>query len=168
MLVGSNKIVSGANSFQESSTVFGIDRATRNSRLYALYRYWKAVHDRLGATPEAQIDPIDVAAFGLVGNVHQIDLRPSDPTEFRFDLYGIGVPMGGDFTGERVVSVPTGAISRSIAEEYREIGAAGIAHFSRCERVYNGSRLTYERLCLPLGEPDRPASGLFVACAWND
>jgi hypothetical protein len=68
------------------------DTLTTSSPLDDLFQYWRWLR---GATAcrIADLDAAQLIRACTIGRLHIVDVRSSDPGEFRFDLVGYGVPF---------------------------------------------------------------------------
>ncbi len=165
MLSRVKRVSEGDNLYAASSAIFGLDRSIEDGNLRWLYDRWQAIYlgrDHVGIE---DIDPLELSERGLMGYVHLVDVRPDRPDGFVFEAYGRAVPLGGgrDFTGRPVVSHPLARFGEEFAREYWEIKHLGVPAFSDCVRVFDSSRLDYQRLVLPLSRRDAPVDRLLVA-----
>ena len=131
-----------------------IDTAVGNPTIVELYELWQQAFNKNNAMPLAT-DVMELSADGLPKHAANLLFLASEGDDFRYLFYGadnhrhLAVDMAG-----RMVSEIDGEVGEFLMSTYREVAARKMplytVHYSnRAESV-----LTWERLILPLREPD--------------
>ena len=130
-------------------------------------RYIKdAVHlqdralDRHTACRLADLDVTQIMRAGIIGRLHVVDVRSSDPGDFRFELAGDVVPFKpppGPST------LPVAIYADATVRDYNTVRLTGAPRLQRiCGRL-EGVCYHYTRLILPFLDKNRRVSHLVVA-----
>jgi hypothetical protein len=131
----------------------------RNDSLSYLYNYWCG----LRAQTECQlsnIDPVHLMRAGVIGKLHIVDVRSSDPGEFRFDLFGYAVPMGRP---ERPRALPVAIYADATIRDYNTVRLTGVPRLQRVRARLGGISHHYTRIILPFLDAKGGISRLLVA-----
>jgi hypothetical protein len=123
------------------------------------FQYWQWLR---GATAcrLADLDVTQIMRAGIIGRLHVVDVRSSDPGDFRFELAGDVVPFKpppGPST------LPVAIYADATVRDYNTVRLTGAPRLQRiCGRL-EGVCYHYTRLILPFLDKNRRVSHLVVA-----
>ncbi|HZB92972.1 MAG TPA: hypothetical protein VE397_16105 [Stellaceae bacterium] len=132
----------------------------RDDSLGSLYRYWSDLR-AAGACRFSNIDTVQLARAGIIGKLHIVDVRSSDPRDFRFELFGYDVSIGRYYESPR--AHPVGIWSDRLMRDYNTARLTGAPrlHRVRCRLGDTGHHFT--RLILPFLDKRGRVTRLLVA-----
>jgi hypothetical protein len=129
------------------------------SSLGHFFQYWQWLR---GATTcgLSDLDVTQVMRAGIIGRLHVVDVRSSDPGDFCFDLTGYAIPL----QGPRVMRAHQFAIyADTTLSDYNTVRLTGAPRLQRIRAHLGSVGYHYTRLILPLLDKRRLVSHLAVA-----
>jgi hypothetical protein len=123
------------------------------------FQYWQWLR---GATAcrLADLDVAQIMRAGIIGRLHVVDVRSSDPGDFRFDLMGNVVPYNPPSAPSKLrVAIYADATVR----DYNTVRLTGVPRLHRIRGHLDGFHYHYTRLILPFLDKKHRVSHLAVA-----
>jgi hypothetical protein len=132
----------------------------RADPLGSLYQYWSDLR-AAGACRFSNIDTVQLARSGIIGKLHIVDVRSSNPQDFRFELFGYDVSIGRYYESPR--AHPVSIWADSLMRDYNTVRltAAPRLHRMRCRLGEVAHH--YTRLILPFHDKGARVTRLLVA-----
>jgi hypothetical protein len=131
----------------------------RNDPLGYLYQYWRGLRSETGCQ-FSNIDTVHLVRAGIIGKLHIIDVADSDPSEFRFELFGYAVPLG---RYEKPRSHPVAIYGDSVLRDYNTVRLTGVPRLQRIRGRLRDVSHHYTRLILPFMDVHDRVTHLAVA-----
>jgi hypothetical protein len=131
----------------------------RNDPLGYLYQYWRGLRSETGCQ-FSNIDTVHLVRAGIIGKLHIIDVADSDPSEFRFELFGYAVPLG---RYEKPRSHPVAIYADSVLRDYNTVRLTGVPRLQRIRGRLRDVSHHYTRLILPFLDVHGRVTHLAVA-----
>lgn len=117
-----------------------------------LYRYWLDLRGA-GSLQFSNIDTVHLARAGIIGKLHIVDVSSSDPSDFRFELFGYAVPVGRYETPR---SHPVKIWTDGLLRDYNTVRVTATPRLQRVRSGLGSVKYHYTRLILPvLGKASR-------------
>jgi hypothetical protein len=131
----------------------------RDDPLGYLYQYWRSLRSEAGCQ-FSNIDTIHLVRAGIIGKLDIIDVAPSDPGEFRFELSGYAMPLG---RYEKLRDFPIGIYADTTLRDYNVVRLTGVPGLHRIRCRFGETRHHWTRLILPFLDESGCVTRLLVA-----
>jgi hypothetical protein len=129
------------------------------SSLNYLFGYWRWLR-RATACRLADMDVLQIMRARIIGRLHIVDVRSSDPGDFRYDLAGGVVPFK---VPSRPSALPVAIYADATVRDYNTVRFTGVPRVQRIRAHLEGVCCHYTRLILPFLGETRRVSHLVVA-----
>ena len=132
----------------------------RGDSLGSLYQYWSDLR-AAGACRFSNIDTVQLARSGIIGKLHIVDVRSSDPQDFRFELFGYDVSIGRYYESPR--AHPVGIWADGLMRDYNTVRLTAAPRLHRIRCRLGDTSHHYTRLILPFLDKRGRVTRLLVA-----
>ncbi len=89
------------------------------------------------------------------GRAHVLDTSESEPTGYRFRLWGAANSYGTGYTEKSLGQMPMGLMRENALEDYREVVLTGCSRYHLINVTEDRVAYSYARLLLPLANDGR-------------
>jgi hypothetical protein len=129
------------------------------SSLDYVFQYWQWLR---GATPcrLSDLDVTQIIRAGIIGRLHVVDVRSSDPGDFRYELAGDVMPFKAP---PGPSTLPVAIYAETTTRDYNTVRLTGGPRLQRVRGRLEGVCYHYTRLILPFLDKNRRVSHLAVA-----
>ena len=136
-----------------------VEEVRDSASLAYLYQYWRWLRS---STPcrFRDIDPTHFLRARIIGRLHVVDVRSSDPNNFRYELLGYAVPWKASPLPREM---PVPIYAETTLRDYNTVRLTGAPRLQRVRARLDGTRYHYTRLILPLLDRRSRVSHLAVA-----
>jgi len=126
-----------------------------------LLSIWRNARRGLRLPASESLDPLEALNIAR-GRAHIVDTRDSDPTGYRFRLWGTVNPYRGEYKNQTLAQMPAGLMREDALEDYWEVAASGVPTYQLIHRTEKDQLLSYARLLLPLAADGQRVDQLLV------
>jgi hypothetical protein len=150
----------GAGNYVERRPLKLATLPRRADPLGSLYHYWSDLR-AAGACRFSNIDTVQLARSGIIGKLHIVDVRSSDPQDFRFELFGYDVSIGRYYESPR--AHPVGIWADGLLRDYNTVRLTAAPRLHRIRCRLGDTSHHYTRLILPFLDKRGRVTRLLVA-----
>ena len=131
---------------------------SRGDPLGSLYHYWSDLRGA-GVCRVSSIDTVQLTRAGIIGKLHIVDVRSSDPQDFRYELFGYDVPIG---RYEAPRAHPVGIWADIVMRDYNTVRLTAAPRLHRIRCRLGDTAHHYTRLILPFLDKRNRVTRLLV------
>ncbi len=135
--------------------------ALEDSWLGQLLGIWRNARRGLRLPACEALDPLEALNIAR-GRAHIIDTCGSEPTGYRFRLWGTVNNYRGEYKNQTLAQMPAGLMRDDAVEDYGEVAASGVPTYQLIHRTEKEQLLSYARLLLPLAADGQHVDQLLV------
>lgn len=171
--VSKGKLLTVASrSFQPQINSRADDRSIRLSRplnmisaedewLGRLLSFWRSARRGRRLPSTESLDSLELLNIAC-GRAHIVETGSSNPSGYRFRLWGTVNSYGDGYANRSLGEMPQGLMRDEAMEDYRQVVAAGSPNYHLINIVENQLLYSYARLLLPLAQDGRRVDRLIV------
>jgi hypothetical protein len=138
-----------------------LDAISRDDEwLGRLLGLWRGARPNWRLPASESLDPIGALNIAR-GRAHIIETRDTDPSGYRFRLYG-AVTYGRGRSNLTLGEMPPGLMRDDAIEDYWEVVSTGVPNYQLIHRLEDHLALSYARLLLPFAADGRRVDRLLV------